>query len=62
VWQLHLSGSDGAGNSDDSLVANLADGARDAAHWIKLSARKDGSFGVTNGRTGYRKDYSRHHR
>jgi competence protein ComEC len=62
VWQLHLSGSDGAENSDESLVANLADGARDAAHWIKLSARKDGGFVVTNGRTGFHKDYSRRHR
>jgi competence protein ComEC len=60
VWQLHLSGSDGAENSDESLVANLVDGAGDAACWIKLSARKDGSFGVTNGRTGLRKDYGHH--
>jgi competence protein ComEC len=60
VWQLHLSGSDGAENSDESLIANLVDGARDAAHWIKLSARKDGGFSVTNGRTGFRKDYMHH--
>jgi competence protein ComEC len=60
VWQLHLSGSDGAENSDESLIANLVDGARDAAYWIKLSARKDGGFSVTNGRTGFRKDYMHH--
>ena len=60
VWQLHLSGSDGAENSDESLIANLIDGDRDAAYWIKLSATKDGSFSVTNGRTGFRKDYMHH--
>jgi hypothetical protein len=24
----------------------------DAGHWLKVSARADGSFSVTNGRTG----------
>ena len=28
-----------------------------AAYWIKLSARRDGSFTVTNARNGFRKDY-----
>jgi len=28
------------------------------AHWIKVSARRDGSFNVTNGRNGFTKDYA----
>ena len=28
------------------------------AHWIKLSARSDGSFTVTNGRNGFSKEYA----
>jgi hypothetical protein len=27
------------------------------AHWIKVSARRDGSFSVTNGRNGFAKSY-----
>jgi competence protein ComEC len=59
VWQLHRAGNEAVQNSDDALIANLADGEQDLAHWIKLSAREDGSFSVTNGRTGERKEYGR---
>ena len=29
------------------------------AAWIKLSASEDGSFSITNGRTGWIKNYGR---
>jgi hypothetical protein len=38
VWQLHLSESDGAENSDESFIANLVDDDKDVADWIKLRA------------------------
>jgi len=59
VWQLHKSEADGADNFADAYIANLVDGPKDGAAWIKLSARDDGSFSVVNGRTGFRKDYGR---
>jgi beta-lactamase superfamily II metal-dependent hydrolase len=49
VWQLHKTTNAGAENVADDRIANLDDRT---AHWIKLSANGDGSFRVTNGRTG----------
>lgn len=49
TWQLHLSEAPGASNGGDDRIANLSEAT---AHWIKLSASADGSFIVTNGRTG----------
>jgi len=48
-WQLHRSESAGAQNAADDRIANLD---TSTAHWIKISARADGSFTVANGRTG----------
>jgi len=59
VWQLHKSGNETVQNSDDALIANLEDGEVDLAHWIKLSARDDGTFTIMNGRTGERREYTR---
>jgi competence protein ComEC len=56
VWQLHRSLATGAVNMADERVANL-DEATSA--WIKVSANSDGSFVVTNGRTGLTKTYRR---
>jgi competence protein ComEC len=55
VWQLHRSTNAGAVNFGDDRIANLDD---HTAHWIKVSANDDGSFTVTNGRTGARKSYA----
>src|SRR5207249_141560 len=49
VWQLHKSLAAGAQNYPDDQVANLDE---TTAHWLKVSASDDGSFSVTNGRTG----------
>lgn len=56
VWQLHRRDDAGAANTADERIANLDDSA---AHWIKVSASEDGSFTLTNGRTGQTKAYGR---
>jgi len=53
-WQLHRSVLDGAANAPDDRLANLDE---TTAHWIKVSAKNDGSFRVTNGRTGQNVSY-----
>jgi len=54
VWQLHRSRDAGALNSADDRIANLDE---TTGHWLKLSASADGSFRVTNQRTGQTKNY-----
>jgi competence protein ComEC len=54
VWQLHRSQAAGDQNFPDDQIANLDEST---AHWIKISARKDGAFTVTNGRTGVTREY-----
>jgi hypothetical protein len=58
-WQGHYSVKAGsAHNSPEQLIANFDEtGATCPAHWIKVSARRDGSFVVTNGRNGFTKAY-----
>ena len=55
TWQLHRSTSGGAQNFADAQIANLDE---TTGHWIKLAANADGSFTVTNGRTGGTKRYA----
>jgi competence protein ComEC len=54
AWQLHRSTASGAENFPDDRIANLDEST---AHWIKVSAKDDGSFTVTNGRTGATRTY-----
>ena len=58
-WQLHYSENVGREiNSPDLLIANMdSTPTNHPAHFIKLSARTDGSFTVTNERTGFTKEY-----
>jgi competence protein ComEC len=56
LWQLHASLNSGAANSADELIANLDD-QECQGHWLKLVASEDGSFNVTNARTGHRRTY-----
>ena len=49
AWQLHRAEPQGSLNLPDPQIANLD--VR-TSHWIKLRASEDGSFDVTNGRTG----------
>ena len=55
-WQLHRAMADGAPNAPDERIANLTE--RTSAY-IKVSAKADGSFTVTNSRTGTTKSYLR---
>jgi len=56
VWQLHRSENAGAQNASADRIANLDE---TTAHWIKMSASEDGSFVVTNGRTGASTRYAK---
>jgi beta-lactamase superfamily II metal-dependent hydrolase len=57
IWQLHYSlNGDKDHNPPDDFIAN-PDGPADEAHWLKLSAQPDGSFSVTNSRSGFTKSY-----
>jgi beta-lactamase superfamily II metal-dependent hydrolase len=47
-WQLHRTAKPDAENMPDAQIANLD---TSTAAWIKVSANRDGSFTVTNGRT-----------
>ena len=49
TWQLHRSTNPASRNADAVRVANLDE---TTANWIRLDANEDGSFAVTNGRTG----------
>jgi beta-lactamase superfamily II metal-dependent hydrolase len=56
LWQLHTAeGSDAKHNVAESHIANLP--GPDAGNSLKLTARMDGSFSVTNGRTGETVEY-----
>ena len=54
AWQLHRSLPPGPRFFNDDHIANLDEST---AHWLKVSAKTDGSFIVTNGRTGAAKAY-----
>jgi len=49
AWQLHASRNAGVTNLAREQIANLDE---TTSHWIKVSAREDGSFRVINSRTG----------
>lgn len=55
-WQTQRSAlGDGSHNVEDEYIASLA--PQTAPAWIKVVARKDGSFTVTNSRNGLTKQY-----
>ncbi len=56
LWQLHTAqANDAAHNVAESRIANLA--GPDAGNYVMLTGRRDGSFSVTNGRTGETVEY-----
>ncbi len=59
VWQGHLSllDSDPDHNTSRDMIANLEEGAADQAHRIHASVGGDGTFTMTNPRTGFSKTY-----
>lgn len=59
LWQLHYSEEGGAAhNVPTEFIANPE--GPDAAQYLKLTARADGSFEVFNSRTGKTKQYAAH--
>jgi beta-lactamase superfamily II metal-dependent hydrolase len=58
-WQIHRSAAGGAEhNSPEQFLANINE--TDHGHDIKMSVRSDGSFTMTNERTGFTKEYPAH--
>ena len=58
LWQLHRSAAGGAAhNSPDSFLANISE--TDHGYSLTMQVRMDGSFTVSNGRTGFSKSYGR---
>jgi hypothetical protein len=55
LWQLHYSLLGNQENVTGDFIANI--GEVDGGHWLKLSARADDSFTITNARTGHTKTY-----
>jgi len=60
IWQGHLSllDQDPNHNTSEAMIANLEDTADCKGNWIKASVGRDGTFTVTNGRTGFSKTYT----
>jgi beta-lactamase superfamily II metal-dependent hydrolase len=57
-WQLHFSENVSKEvNSPEQFIANMDSAAGHQGHYLKLSARTDGSFTMTNERTGFSKEY-----
>jgi competence protein ComEC len=55
LWQLHASLNPRSRNAPDAFIANVDEGT--TAHWIKLTAKDDGSFELVNDRTGFARKY-----
>jgi beta-lactamase superfamily II metal-dependent hydrolase len=56
LWQLHFAVAAGKEhNTADQLIANLDD---TTSHYLKLTARNDGSFTVLNTRSNFSKSYA----
>lgn len=60
LWQVHVAQLSGPEYDIPGMfVANIVDDPQHTpAHWIKVSAKTDGSFAVTNSRNGFTKTYS----
>ena len=57
-WQLHYSEPVGKDvNSPEQFIATVESGPGHVGHYLKLSARQDGSFTITNERNGFTKEY-----
>jgi len=55
TWQIHRSEIEGAENSPADHIANVSVAT---AHWLRVRGHEDGSFTVTNGRTGATESFS----
>ncbi|MBZ5581244.1 MAG: MBL fold metallo-hydrolase [Acidobacteriia bacterium] len=56
IWQVHSSMAAGKdGNPPEDFIANLDPQCQ--GKWLRLTARQDGSFTITNSRNGFSKTY-----
>ena len=60
VWQLHTSRFPDAANAPDDFIANVDDGTV-TSFGLVLTASEDGSFSLTNPRTGFSQRYPKRH-
>ena len=56
-WQIHYSEVSRESNSPDQFIATVDSAAGHQGHYLKLSARTDGGFTITNERNGFTKNY-----
>ncbi len=57
LWQIHFSLLSGQEYTGPGAAPPPAHNG--AAYWIKVSAKEDGSFSVTNTRNGFSKTYAK---
>jgi beta-lactamase superfamily II metal-dependent hydrolase len=59
LWQTDLvrAGGEANHNAPEQFIADITDEPKPALRYIKLSARRDGSFTVSNSRNGFSKHY-----
>ena len=57
LWQLHYAVDAGDNNSPEQFIANPDE---TTSNYIEVTAKRDGSFTVTNSRNGYNKEYAPH--
>jgi beta-lactamase superfamily II metal-dependent hydrolase len=58
LWQLHYSVAGGPWHNPQAQFIANPETAACQGHWIKVTARSDGSFTVTNGRDNFSKTYA----
>jgi competence protein ComEC len=60
IWATEkiIAGGEAGHNPPDDYIARLSGSPNDKLSFIKLVARPDGSFTVSNSRNGFRKDYA----
>jgi competence protein ComEC len=59
IWQGHLALKTAKEiNTAESMIANLEPTDTCQGHWLKASVAKDGSYTITNSRTGFSKTYA----
>ena len=62
LWQTEkITGGGEAGfNAPDDYISNIGSAPPSQVPYLRLDARPDGSFKVTNSRNGFSKDYAAH--
>jgi competence protein ComEC len=59
VWQIHQAlASDAAHNVDAKMIANQEETAQCQGHWLSAIVEANGTFTLTNSRTGFSKTYT----